>query len=338
MVPPDLNTSPHGTAFTVSVEARRGVTTGISAHDRATTVRALIDPLSEPEDLARPGHVFPLRAAAGGVLERQGQTEGSVDLARLAGLDPSAVICEIMAEDGTMARRPALEDFAARHGLKIISVAAIADYHRQSRSAVRRAVAVDLPTEHGEFALFAYERPGVAQLDLAIVAGDPEGAESPLVRLHSECLTGDALGSLRCDCGGQLDRALRLIAQEGQGVVLYLRQEGRGIGLLNKLRAYRLQEGGLDTVEANEHLGFRADERDYEMAAFILRDLGVHQVRLLTNNPEKVAGLEARGVQVVERVPLVIEPRAENAAYMDTKRTRLGHLLEPLGDTRSLAG
>ncbi len=338
MVPPDLNTSPYSTAFTVSVEARHGVTTGISAHDRATTVRALIDSMSEPEDLVRPGHVFPLRAAPGGVLERQGQTEGSVDLARLAGLDPSAVICEIMAEDGTMARRPALEEFAARQGLKIVSVAAVAEYRRQSRGAVRRAVEVDLPTEHGEFTLVAYERPGDAQPDLAIVAGDPEGGEPPLVRLHSECLTGDALGSLRCDCGGQLDRALRLIAQEGRGVVLYLRQEGRGIGLLNKLHAYRLQERGLDTVEANEHLGFRADERDYEVAALILRDLGVHQVRLLTNNPEKVAGLEERGVRVVERVPLIIEPHPQNAAYMDTKRTRLGHLIDPLTDTRSLVG
>lgn len=237
-----------------------------------------------------------------------------------------------------MARRPALEELAARHGLKIVSVADIAEYRRQSRGAVRRAVEVDLPTEHGEFTLVAYERPGDAQPDLAIIAGDPQGAEPPLVRLHSECLTGDALGSLRCDCGGQLDRALRLIAQEGRGVVLYLRQEGRGIGLLNKLHAYRLQEGGLDTVEANEHLGFRADERDYEVAALILHDLGVHQVRLLTNNPEKVAGLEERGVRVIERVPLIIKPHAQNAAYIDTKRTRLGHLLEPLGDTRPLAG
>lgn len=237
-----------------------------------------------------------------------------------------------------MARRPALEEFAARHGLKIVSVADIAEYRRQSRGAVRRAVEVDLPTEHGEFTLVAYERPGDAQPDLAIIAGDPEGAEAPLVRLHSECLTGDALGSLRCDCGGQLDRALRLIAQEGRGVVVYLRQEGRGIGLLNKLHAYRLQEGGLDTVEANEHLGFRADERDYEVAALILRDLGVRQVRLLTNNLEKVAGLEERGVRVVERLPLIIKPHAQNAAYMDTKRTRLGHLIDPLTDTRSLVG
>jgi 3,4-dihydroxy 2-butanone 4-phosphate synthase/GTP cyclohydrolase II len=328
MVPPERNTSGYGTAFTVSVEARRGVTTGISAHDRATTVRTLIDPATTAEDLARPGHIFPLRAADGGVLERAGQTEASIDLMKLAGLDPSAVLCEIMSADGTMARRPELERFAAEHGLKILSIADLAEYRRRREGGVRRAVEVDLPTAHGEFSLIAYLHAGSVEPDLALVMGDPAGEEPPLVRLHSECLTGDALDSLRCDCGAQLSHALDLIAEDGRGVLLYLRQEGRGIGLLNKLRAYELQEHGLDTVEANEHLGFRPDERDYRIAAEMLKDLGVRRVRLLSNNPRKVAGLEAHGVEVVDRLPLQVEPRAENAGYLETKRSKLGHLFD----------
>ena len=338
MTPPRENTSSYGTAFTVSVDARRGVTTGVSAHDRATTICALIHPATGPQDLARPGHVFPLRAAPGGVLERLGHTEASVDLARLVGLDHSAVICEIMAEDGTMARLPRLEEFASRHDLLILSVAQIAEYRRERDSELRRVVEVDLPTEHGEFTLIGYAQSGRAQPDLALVAGVLTAPEPPLVRLHSECLTGDVFGSLRCDCGAQLHRALGLIADEGTGAVLYLRQEGRGIGLLNKLQAYRLQERGLDTVEVNERLGFRADERDYHTAALMLRDLGVQRVRLLTNNPDKVTGLEAHGVEVVERLPLVVQPQPENAAYMDTKRIRMGHLPASHDGAESLAG
>lgn len=329
MVPPEHNTSGYGTAFTISVEARRGVTTGISAHDRATTVATLIDPASTAEDLARPGHMFPLRASDGGVLERTGQTEASVDLMKLAGLDPSAVLCEIMSDDGTMARRPDLETYADRHGLKILSIADLAAYRRDREASPRRVVEVELPTEHGDFHLVGYLHTVGTEPDLALIYGDPTAADAPLVRLHSECLTGDVLGSRRCDCGEQLHRALHIIAEEGRGVLLYLRQEGRGIGLLNKLRAYRLQEHGLDTVEANEHLGFRADERDYQNAAIMLRDLGVERVRLLSNNPNKVAGLEASGVEVVERISLLVEPGSDNAGYLETKRTRLGHLFEP---------
>jgi 3,4-dihydroxy 2-butanone 4-phosphate synthase/GTP cyclohydrolase II len=345
MVPPARNRSGFGTAFTVSVEARLGVTTGISAPDRARTIAALIDPASGPGDLVSPGHIFPLRARDGGVLERGGQTEAAVDLARLAGLTPAGVICEIMAADGTMARRPALEAFADRHDLPLVSVAALRRYRLEhgdtppapllAPAPVRRVAETHLPTAHGPFRLVAYQeiaRPE-REPDLALVRGEPAtmpGAGiAPLVRLHSECLTGDVFGSRRCDCGPQLDAALAAVAAEGRGVVLYLRQEGRGIGLLDKLRAYALQERGLDTVEANERLGLPVDAREYGTAAAILRDLGVARLRLLTNNPGKVAGLEAAGLAVVARVPSVVAPSPENARYLATKREKLGHWLDP---------
>ena len=326
MVTSAENTARFGTAFTVSVEARHGVTTGISAFDRATTIRAMINPDTRPEDIARPGHIFPLRAADGGVLTRPGQTEASVDLARLAGLYPAAVICEIMSEDGTMARLPELEIFAARQGLKIISIADLIIYRYRVESFIRRAAETTLPTAYGRFRVTAYENTLSGEHHLALMMGEPNGTP-PLVRLHSECLTGDALGSQRCDCGAQLAEAQRLIAAEGRGVILYLRQEGRGIGLLNKLRAYALQDEGLDTVEANHQLGFPTDMRDYGVAAQILRDIGLSHVRLLTNNPDKVAGLERNGITVCERVPLVIQPIETNSHYLATKRTKMGHLL-----------
>lgn len=327
MVPPGRNTSPYGTAFTISVEARQGITTGISAHDRARTIRVMADPATRPEDFAMPGHVFPLRARDGGVLERPGHTEAAVDLTRLAGMLPAAVICEIMAEDGKMARMPELERFAAEHGLRIVTISDLVAYRRARERAPSRAATVDLPTRHGRFTLIAYPEPDDREPNLALVRGGLSGGEPPLVRLHSECLTGDVFGSARCDCGSQLDRAMELVDAEGRGAVLYLRQEGRGIGLLNKLRAYELQEQGLDTVEANERLGFRADERDYLAAALILRDLGVDRVRLLTNNPGKVAGLEAHGVKVVERVPIELPAGTDNVGYLHTKRAKLGHAL-----------
>lgn len=342
MVPPARNRSGFGTAFTLSVEARQGVTTGISAHDRARTIAALIDPASGPDDLVSPGHTFPLRARDGGVLERGGQTEAAVDLARLAGLTPAGVICEIMAEDGTMARRPTLEAFAAHHELPLVSVAELRDYRRGREEArplagsvpspVRRVAETILPTAHGPFRLFAYSEVGRPERepDLALVRGDlaPDDAGgAPLVRLHSECLTGDVLGSLRCDCGPQLDAALAAVAAAERGVILYLRQEGRGIGLLAKLRAYALQERGFDTVEANEQLGLPVDAREYATAAAILRDLGVTRLRLLTNNPDKIAGLADAGLTIVERMPLIIAPSLDNARYLATKRDRLGHLL-----------
>jgi len=327
MVPPDQNRSGFGTNFTVSVEARHGVTTGISAYDRARTIQALIDPASTPDDIAMPGHMFPLRAREGGVLERHGQTEASVDLAHLAGLAPAAVICETMAEDGTMARLPTLLQFAAEHHLKIISVEALANYRRQ-QEAQERVVAVEsaqLPTLHGLFEATAY-RDQRNQEHLLLRMGELEDT-IPLVRLHSECLTGDAIGSLRCDCGDQLQGALQRIAQGGHGFLIYLRQEGRGIGLANKIRAYALQDRGMDTVEANLHLGFPPDARTYAIAAAILRDQGLTAVRLMTNNPRKVAGLEANHVQVVERVPHQVPARAENRRYLQTKAQKLGHVL-----------
>lgn len=326
MVTSTENTACFGTAFTVSVEARHGVTTGISAFDRATTIRAMINPATHPEDIARPGHIFPLRAADGGVLTRPGQTEASVDLARLAGLYPAAVICEIMSEDGTMARLPELEIFAAQHGLKIISIADLIIYRYRVESFIRREAETTLPTAYGRFRVTAYENTLTGEHHLALMMGEPNGTP-PLVRLHSECLTGDALGSQRCDCGAQLAEAQRLIAAEGRGVILYLRQEGRGIGLLNKLRAYALQDEGLDTVEANHQLGFPTDMRDYGVAAQILRDIGLSHVRLLTNNPDKVAGLERNGITVSERMPLVIQPIETNSHYLATKRKKMGHLL-----------
>jgi len=322
------NTSAFETAFTVSVDAREGTTTGISAHDRARTIQVLLDPATRPEDLAMPGHIFPLRAREGGVLVRAGQTEAAVDLARLAGLYPAGVICEIMAEDGTMARLPELERFAAQHGLKIISVADLIAYRRRHEKLVRRVAQTSLPTQHGRFTAIAYENLINGEHHLALVMGDVADGRPVLVRVHSECLTGDVFGSLRCDCGAQLAMAMRMVAQEGRGLVLYMRQEGRGIGLLNKLRAYELQDQGLDTVEANQRLGFPPDLRDYGIGAQILADLGVRRIRLLTNNPRKVVGLAGHGLEVVERVPIAIPPNEQNRAYLRAKREKLGHLLE----------
>ena len=327
MVSSDGNASRFHTAFTVSVDLRHGTTTGISAHDRALTIRALVDPETRPEDLTRPGHIFPLRARDGGVLVRTGHTEAAVDLCRLAGLSPAGVLCEILADDGTMARLPELERYATRHGLKMISVKDLVAYrHRHERSATR-LVQTRLPTQQGEFTLLAYQDSSNGAHHLALLMGDVADGRPVLVRVHSACLTGEVFGSLRCDCGPQLATALELISAEGRGVLLYLRQEGRGIGLYNKLRAYALQDEGLDTVEANECLGLPADLRDYGVAAQILVDLGVREVRLLTNNPDKLASLEEGGLRVVERVPLVIPPNEENCAYLRTKRDKMRHLL-----------
>jgi len=321
------NTSPFQTAFTVSIEARRGVTTGISAADRATTILTAVDDDCRPGDLVQPGHVFPLRARLGGVLVRTGQTEGSVDLARLAGLKPAGVICEIMNEDGTMARRPDLEIFSRQHGLKIVTIADLVAYRMKNERLVHRAAETKLPTYFGEFKAIAYTNQVDEHEHLALVKGEINPSEPTLVRVHSECLTGDALGSLRCDCGDQLKSALTLIEKEGRGVLLYIHQEGRGIGLINKLRAYELQDQGKDTVEANEALGFKPDLRDYGIGAQILADLGVRQMRLMTNNPKKIIGLEGYGLTVVERVPLEIPPKPENINYMRTKCLKMGHTL-----------
>ena len=326
------NTSSFGTAFTVSIDARRGVTTGISAADRATTVLAAIAADAKPEDLVRPGHIFPLRARTGGVLVRTGQTEGSVDLARLAGLKPAGVICEIMKADGTMARMPDLEVFAKQHGLKIVTVADLITYRLHNESLVRRVAQVTLPTEYGgEFQGILYENDVDPHQHLALVKGEIDPADVVLVRVHSECLTGDVFGSLRCDCGEQLHTAMRMIEKEGKGVILYMRQEGRGIGLANKLKAYCLQESGKDTVEANKELGFEPDLRDYGIGAQILADLGLHQIRLMTNNPKKIIGLEGYGIKVVERVPIEVSPRQENISYLKTKQKKLGHVLKIKG-------
>jgi 3,4-dihydroxy 2-butanone 4-phosphate synthase/GTP cyclohydrolase II len=329
MVQPSSNSAPYQTAFTVSIEAKRNVTTGISAYDRYETIKAVLDPTTRPEDLARPGHMFPLRYREGGVLVRAGQTEASVDLARLAGLYPAAVICEIMNEDGTMARMPQLEAFAAQHDLKIISVAQLIAYRRRNERLVRRLAAAQIPTAFGTFEVAVYESVVDKFQHVAVVMGDvAEGDEPVLVRVHSECLTGDILGSLRCDCGSQLRLALKRIGEEGRGVLLYIRNhEGRGIGLHNKLLAYGLQDNGLDTVEANEQLGFKADLRDYGIGAQILADLGVRRMRLMTNNPRKVVGLEGYGLEIVERVPLVVRPNELNRRYLETKQRKLGHLL-----------
>jgi 3,4-dihydroxy 2-butanone 4-phosphate synthase/GTP cyclohydrolase II len=322
------NTSRFGTNFTVSIEAARGVTTGISAADRAHTIRTVLDPAAQPEDIARPGHIFPLRAAEGGVLQRAGQTEASVDLAWLAGLRPAGVICEIMNDDGTMARLPQLEIFAERHGLPIISVAQIIAYRRMRERMVTATGRALLPTRYGDWTAISYRGTVESEEAAALVMGDVTTDEPVLARVHSECLTGDVFGSLRCDCGPQLDLAMQRIALEGRGMVLYLRQEGRGIGLHNKLRAYALQEQGLDTVEANERLGFPADLRDYGIGAQMLVDLGVRRLRLLTNNPKKIRGLQGYGLEVVEQLPLRVTPNTANAHYLDTKRRKLGHLLE----------
>jgi len=323
------NTSRFQTAFCVTVEARDRVTTGISAYDRAATIQALVDPASKPEDFVRPGHTFPLRYREGGVLVRAGQTEASVDLAKLAGLYPAGVICEVMGEDGTMARRPELEVFAAEHGIRIISVAQLIEFRRHREKLVRRvAEETVLPTPYGEFRVVGYEDVVNHDQHAVLAMGDLRAAEPALVRVHSECLTGDVFGSQRCDCGQQLRRAMELIAEEGRGVIVYLRgHEGRGIGLHNKLRAYRLQDEGLDTVEANHKLGFPEDLRDYGIGAQILVDLGVYRMRLLTNNPQKLVGLEGYGLEVVERLPLLVPPNPKNARYLATKQQKMGHLL-----------
>jgi 3,4-dihydroxy 2-butanone 4-phosphate synthase / GTP cyclohydrolase II len=323
----DHNETPLGTAFTVSVEAREGVTTGISAADRSRTVQVAIHPDSTPHDLVQPGHVFPLRAKPGGVLERIGQTEAAVDLARLAGLNPSGVICEIMNDDGTMARVGDLVPYCERHGLKMITVADLVEYRRRHEKLVERGASVRLPTEYGEFTAVAFREKLNGKTHVALVKGDVDGAENVLVRVHSECLTGDVFHSLRCDCGEQLEQALAQIEAEGTGVLLYMAQEGRGIGLINKLRAYELQEQGMDTVEANLELGFPADARDYGIGNQILSDLGLSTLRILTNNPKKLTGIDGFGLTVVEQVPIETTPHTENERYLTTKRDKLGHRL-----------
>jgi 3,4-dihydroxy 2-butanone 4-phosphate synthase/GTP cyclohydrolase II len=323
------NTSPFGTAFTVSVEAKKGVTTGISAADRATTIRTAIDPKVRSEDLVRPGHVFPLRARPGGVLQRAGQTEGSVDLARLSGLYPAGVICEIMNDDGTMARVPELIEFANRQDLKIVTIKDLIKYRMRTELFVKRLVSIKMPTEYGgEFNAIAYSNEIDNNVYIALVKGEIKPGDEVLVRVHSQCLTGEVFGSKRCDCGEQLHRAMEMINREGKGVILYVRQEGRGIGLMNKLKAYELQDKGLDTVEANIKLGFKPDLRDYGIGAQILVDLGVRKMKLMTNNPKKIVGLEGYGLKVVERVPIEVKPHEKNIIYLKTKKKKLGHMLD----------
>lgn len=329
------NTSSLGTAFTISVEAASGITTGISAADRARTIAVLADPASQPNDLVRPGHIFPLRARAGGALVRAGQTEASIDLCRLAGLEPAAVICEVMRDDGEMARMPDLQRFARRHSMKIVTVADIIAYRMEHERLIERVDEAMLPTAFGDFRAVAFRTLIDAKEHIALVMGDIDGDTPILVRVHDQCVTGDAFGSRRCDCGEQRDQALQTIAEAGHGVFLYMDQEGRGIGLHNKIRAYHLQDEGLDTVEANEALGLPVDRRDYGIGCQILVDLGVRQMRLMTNNPTKRAGLEGYGLEVVERLPIEIEPNAHNLRYLQTKRDKMGHLLaERLGVDR----
>jgi 3,4-dihydroxy 2-butanone 4-phosphate synthase/GTP cyclohydrolase II len=325
------NESPFETPFTVSIEARSGVTTGISAHDRAHTIQVAIDPSSSPRDLVQPGHIFPLKSKRGGVLERTGQTEAAVDLARLAGLNPSGVICEIMNDDGTMARRDDLVDYCRRHGLKMVTVAALIKYRRRHDKLIERVVETKLPTSFGEFDAIGFRELIGGKHHVALVKGEVDGQEHVLVRVHSECLTGDVFHSLRCDCGEQLEAALAMIEREGRGVLLYLCQEGRGIGLLAKLQAYKLQEGGLDTVDANLKLGKDADLRDYGIGAQILVDLGLSSIRILTNNPKKIIGLEAYGLSVSEQIPIEHAPNPHNEAYLRAKREKMGHTLHHQG-------
>jgi 3,4-dihydroxy 2-butanone 4-phosphate synthase / GTP cyclohydrolase II len=323
----DRNETPFGTAFTVSVEAREGVTTGISAHDRSHTIQVAIDPSKAADDLVQPGHVFPLRAKPGGVLRRAGQTEAAVDLARMAGLNPAGVVCEIMNEDGTMARVPDLVPYCEQHGFKLITVADLIEYRRRTEKLVERVTSVRLPTEYGEFTAVAFRETLTGKHHVALVRGHVDGADDVLVRVHSECLTGDVFHSLRCDCGEQLAHALQRIAAEERGVLLYMAQEGRGIGLLNKLKAYELQENGLDTVEANLELGLPIDAREYGIGSQILADLGLSTIRILTNNPKKLSGIEGFGLTVVEQVPIEVPPNAENQRYLEAKRDKLGHRL-----------
>jgi 3,4-dihydroxy 2-butanone 4-phosphate synthase / GTP cyclohydrolase II len=331
----DANTSLHETPFTVSIDYLHGTTTGVSVSDRSVTVRALIDPKAQANDFARPGHIFPLRAMEGGVLRRAGHTEAVVDLCQLAGLNPAGVLCEILAEDGTMARVPQLLKIAEQFNLKIITVRALIEYRIRREKLVQRVVSTKIPSQYGEFRMFLYRSQTDSKDHIALVKGDISPEKPTLVRVHSECLTGDVFGSLRCDCHAQLVASMERVEMEGHGIVLYMRQEGRGIGLLNKLKAYNLQDEGLDTVEANEELGFRADLRDYGIGAQILRDLGVGKMRLLTNNPKKIIGLTGYGLEVVERIPLEIHPNQHNERYLTTKRDKLGHLI--LIDTKNSA-
>ena len=321
----DDNSSKFNTAFCVSIEAREGVSTGISAADRAATVRAAIDPATRPADLVRPGHMFPLRAEDGGVLRRAGQTEAAVDLARIAGLYPAGVICEIMNEDGSMARVPELAEFAAEHDIKMINIADLIRYRLGTERFVKLAASPQLPTVYGDFTLYAYQNELDSKIHLALVMGDVAGDQPVLVRVHSECLTGDAFFSARCDCGPQLQTAMQRIAEEGRGIIVYLRQEGRGIGLVNKLKAYELQDCGADTVEANESLGFQADQRDYGIGAQILSDLRVEKLRIMTNNPRKFVGLSGYGLEIVERVPIEIPATGTTKRYLETKKNKMGH-------------
>jgi 3,4-dihydroxy 2-butanone 4-phosphate synthase/GTP cyclohydrolase II len=327
MVQDDENSARFGTAFCVPIEAKQGTTTGISAADRARTVLAAIDPRTKPGDLARPGHMFPLRAQSGGVLTRAGQTEAAVDLARLAGLYPAGVICEVMDEDGTMMRVPALQQFCRTHGLRLITVKDLIQHRMRNERLVRQVAEASLPTTYGDFRIHAYESLIDRQHHVALVLGQIGPDDQVLVRVHSQCLTGDIFGSSRCDCGDQLHRALEIIQRRGQGVLLYLRQEGRGIGLVHKIMAYQLQDQGQDTVEANEALGFKPDQRDYGIGAQILAELGLHQIRLMTNNPRKFVGLEGYGLEIVERVPIEIPPSDASRRYLRTKKEKLGHIL-----------
>jgi 3,4-dihydroxy 2-butanone 4-phosphate synthase/GTP cyclohydrolase II len=323
------NRSRFGTAFTVSIEAKRGVSTGISAADRATTIKAAVADDARADDLVSPGHVFPIRARKGGVLVRTGQTEGSVDLARLAGLKPAGVICEIMKDDGTMARMPDLEAFAREHQLKIVTIADLIDFRMQHESLIRRAATANLPSRFGGlFKIIVYENDVDDMKHIALVKGDIEPEDEVLVRVHSECVTGDIFGSERCDCGDQLHRAMEMVEEAGKGVIVYMHQEGRGIGLVNKIRAYELQERGADTVDANIELGFKADLREYGIGAQILVDLGIRKLRLMTNNPKKIVGLEGYGIVITQRVPIVIEPNENNIRYLETKQHKMGHILE----------